>query len=191
MATGDYEGADTVVFHNELAYHDSLPVQWLALPQAPDAYQAGNLDSANLLLLQAGIAMEEQPIRDKHEELTPLAAELARLDLKLNVVLTMLGSLVTQSATAPPVPVQFNALGASWQQQGALPSVGSRGLLRIRLRGALPQTLDLYAEIDDNEGGGMRASFINLAQPVAELIQQLCFLKHRQRIAGARKSRNM
>lgn len=190
MGAGDFEGADTVVLHNELAYQDVLPVQWRTLPRAPDRYELGNLNDANRLLLQACVAVEEQPIRDKHEELTPLAAELARLDLKLNLVLRLLESLIEKAPAAAAVPVQFNALGASWQQQTLIPPVGGRGLLSIRLRASLPQSLDLYAEITDNHGGGMRAAFVDLAPPVAELIQQFCFLKHRQRIAGARKSRN-
>ena len=30
-----YEGVDTVVLYDQLAYHDVLPVQWLAAAGAP------------------------------------------------------------------------------------------------------------------------------------------------------------
>jgi hypothetical protein len=88
------------------------------------------------------------------------------------------------------VPVQFNALGASWQARGAPPRVGTQGLLHIRLRGALVQTLDLYAEITDSEAGAVSAKFLKMPPAAAELMQQLCFLRHRKQVAGSRKSRN-
>jgi hypothetical protein len=185
-----FEGVDTVVLHDELAYHDILPVVWEPLAQAPDAYRLASLEETNVLLLRACVAVEEHPARDKHEDLNPLASELARLDFKLNLVLHLLATLVERATPGNPVPVQFNALGASWQERGTPPALRSRGLLRIRLRGSLPQSLDLYAEITENQGGGMSAIFVSLPPVVGELIQQLCFLKHRTRVAGSRNSRN-
>jgi hypothetical protein len=185
-----FEGVDTVVLHNELAYHDVLPVAWEPLEPPPDAFRLAGLEEANLLLLRACVAVEEHPARDKHEDLHPLAHELARLDFKLNLVLHLLATLVDRDVQGNPVPVQFNALGASWQASGAPPALGSRGLLRIRLRGSLPQSLDLYGEITENQGGGMSAKFLSMTPTVAELIQQLCFLKHRKQVAVTRSARN-
>ncbi len=185
-----YEGVDTVVLHNELAYQDVLPVRWEPLAQPLDSFRLGTLEEANVLLLQACLAVEEQPLRDKGEDLHPLASELARLDFKLNLLLQMVGTLVNQAPAIEAVPVQFNALGASWQARGAAPRVGSVGLLHIRLRGALVQTLDLSAEITACEAGAVSAKFLKMPQPATELIQQLCFLRHRKQVAGSRKSRN-
>jgi len=185
-----YEGVDTVVLQNELAYHDVLPVVWESLERPPDAFRLASLEEANLLLLRACVAVEEYPARDKHEDLHPLAHELARLDFKLNLVLHLLATLVERDSPGNPQPVQFNALGASWRAEGKAPELRSRGLLRIRLRGSLPQSLALYAEITENQGGGMSANFLGMTPPVAELIQQLCFLKHRQQVAVTRNARN-
>mgnify|MGYP000928883280 FL=1 len=68
--------------------------------------------------------------------------------------------------------------------------MGESGFLHIRLRGSMVQTLDLYAEITDNELGAMSAKFLKLPPEVAELLQQLAFLKHRKQVAGTRKSLN-
>ena len=86
-----YEGVDTVVLYDELAYHDVLPVEWKPLPRPLDRFELIGLDESNTLLLQACIAVEEHPARDKDEDLGPLAGELARLDFKLNLVLQLLG----------------------------------------------------------------------------------------------------
>ena len=185
-----FEGVDTVVLQNELAYHDVLPVVWESVDRPPDAFRLASLEEANLLLLRACVAVEEYPARDKHEDLHPLAHELARLDFKLNLVLHLLATLVDRDAAGNPVPVQFNALGASWKAADKAPALGSRGLLRIRLRGSLPQSLALYAEVTENLGGGMSANFLGMTPAVAELIQLLCFLKHRQQVAVTRNARN-
>ena len=184
-----FEGVDTVVLHNELAYHDTLPVVWEPLIHPLDAFRSGAMEEANILLLRTCLAIEEHPLRDKNEDLHPLANELARLDYKLNLLLHLVGTLLNKTPVAEPVPVQFNALGASWQARGTAPSAGARGLLRIRLRGTLIQTLDLNAEITEVENGAVSARFIELPAAAAELMQQLCFLKHRKQVAGSRKSR--
>jgi hypothetical protein len=89
------DGVDTVVLDNELAYQDVLPVQWMTLWEPPDRFELLGLEEANLLLLQACIAVEEHPARDKNEDLGPLAGEIARLDFKLNLVMQLLAKLVS------------------------------------------------------------------------------------------------
>src|SRR5579863_8406007 len=133
-----YEGVDTVVLYDELAFHDVLPVQWKALSRPLDRFEMIGLDESNLLLLQACVAVEEHPARDKNEDLEPLAGELARLDFKLNLVLRLLGRLVPPERFAAPTTIQFNALGASWTALGPTPQIAERGLLRVQLRSSLP-----------------------------------------------------
>src|SRR5579862_4382953 len=101
-----YEGADTVVLYDELAYQDVLPVQWKSLPRPLDRFDLIGMDEANTLLLQACIAVEEHPTRDTNEDLGPLAGELARLDFKINLVLQLLSKLVSQEPIAAPTPIQ-------------------------------------------------------------------------------------
>ena len=48
-----YEGVDTVVLYDQLAYHDVLPVQWLRLPSPPDRFELIGIEEANLVLLHA------------------------------------------------------------------------------------------------------------------------------------------
>ena len=184
-----YEGVDTVVLYDELAYHDVLPVQWQALSRPLDRFELIGLDESNLLLLQACIAVEEHPARDKNEDLGPLAGELARLDFKLNLVLQLLSKLVSQDRIATPSTIQFNALGASWTAFGADPGVGDRGVLRVQLRSSLPQPLELPAEVSAVNGATVRVKFPEMSEATAELIQKLAFLHHRRHIADARKAR--
>jgi hypothetical protein len=184
------EGIDTVVLHNELAFHGEYPLEWLPLPASPDVHSLESMDTANMALLQACIASEEQPVREKNDELTPLAHELARLDYKINLALQMLATLVSQkSQPMRPRPVRFNATGATWTALAPLPAVGDCGTLRIRLQATLPQCLELPSRVTDVDGPEVSLSYLRLSESCGEQMQRLCFLRHRKQIAGARKSR--
>jgi len=184
------DGVDTVVLHNELAFHGEYPLEWVPLATPHDAHALESLSTANMALLQACIASEEQPVREKNDELMPLAQELARLDYKINLALQMLTRLVSQNS--PPMqsqPIRFNAMGATWTALAPLPAVGDFGTLRIRLQASLPQCLELAACITAVDGAEVSVRYLRLSEACGEQMQRLCFLRHRKQVAGARKSR--
>jgi hypothetical protein len=180
------EDLDTVVLHNELAYHDVLPVQWQPRERPWTRFELNSLEEANLLLLQAHVALEDHAAG---EESGASTGDIARLDLKLNLVLQLLAKLVLKDRMPPPTTIQFNARGASWTAVGVEPTVGTHGLLRIFLRGSLPQPLDLPAEVQAVDGSVVQFSLTEVPESIAELIQRLAFLRHRRDVAGARKAR--
>jgi hypothetical protein len=184
-----YEGVDTVVLYDELAYHDVLPVQWKTLSRPLNRFELIGLNESNLLLLQACVVVEEHPAHDMKEDLGPLAGELARLDFKLNLVLQLLSKLVSEDRISTPTAIQFNAVGAKWTALGPTPSVGQAGLLRVQLRTSLPQPLELPAEVSAVSGATVRVKFPELSESNVEMIQKLAFLRHRRHIADARKAR--
>jgi hypothetical protein len=183
------EGVDTVVLYNELAYHDVLPLVWQPRDRPFSRFELANLEESNLLLLQASAAIEEHPIHDQGEDPGPLAGEIARLDLKLNLVLQLLARLVLKDRLPVPTTIQFNAHGASWTAIGPAPEIEAQGLLRIHLHASLPQSLDLPGVISQVEGSQVRARFQELPDAVAELMHRLAFLRHRREVADARKAR--
>jgi hypothetical protein len=111
------------------------------------------------------------------------------MELKLNLVLQLLGDIVRRGHPAALARVRFNSVGASWWPHAAPPQRGSRGLLRIQLRGSLPQTLDLGGEVTAIEGGEVKLRFDQVPDSLAELIGRLIFLRHRRRLADVKKSR--
>jgi hypothetical protein len=184
-----FEGVDTVVLQNELAFHDQLPLEWEPLAVAPGPGVLASLDEANITLLKACVAVEEEPAGDKQEDLIPLANELARLDHKLNLILQLLGRLLPPGSAAPAVHLRFNAVGVSWQAAGTPPRVGARGVVRIRMRSALPEQLQFAVSISAVAGTEVEAQHLAMSERCAELVHRFCFLKHRKEVAGARKSR--
>ncbi len=185
-----FDGRDTIVMFDKIAYEDLLPVRWRALTEAVSDLQAQQFAERNLRVLQACDALEEQGRTEKADEQSPHSADLLRLDLKLNLLLDVVGQLLAASQQrAQPVQIRFNAMGAHFEWPQPL-AAGSHGILEITLRDIIVQPLHLPAEVVNGVGTGageVRVRFLSLGETVADHIEKLVFRRHRRRIAGARQ----
>jgi hypothetical protein len=187
-----YDGADTVVLYEELAFQDVLPVSWKPMVNAIDRELTASFDERNLRLLQAWEAMDEHvPIDKQSVEDAPYAAEILRLDMKLNLLLDLVGQLVVASHPRPhSVPVRFNALGAMWRGTGTLPEAGEQGILDIYLRDSLSEPLRMAGRVTSvTPEGGIKVKFLPMGEAVSDILEKLAFRRHRRQIAGARQPR--
>jgi hypothetical protein len=186
-----YEGIDTVVLYEELAYEDVLPVTWKHVNEPFDPSLIGSYQDRNLRVLQAIAALEEHGLVDKPDESSPHHADLMRLDLKLNLVLDMVGQLLVASHPRPrPAAIRFNALGAVWQGYSPFPEMGNQGVLEIYLRDCIAEPLRLVGRIASiAPDGRIKARFIPPGEHIADLLEKLAFRKHRRQVAGAKNPR--
>ena len=185
-----YEGIDTVVLYEELAYEDVVPVVWKRLMEPFDPSLIGSYQDRNLRVLQALSALEEHAV-EKPDETSPHHADLMRLDLKLNLVLDMVGQLLVASHPRPrPSAIRFNALGAVWQGHSPHPEMGNQGVLEIYLRDCIADPLRLVGRIASiAPDGRIKARFIPPGENIADLLEKLAFRKHRRQVAGAKHPR--
>jgi len=195
-----FDGRDTIVMFDKLAYEDLLPVRWRPQAQAVSDLEAQQFAERNLRVLQACDALEEQGRLDKSDEQSPHSADILRLDLKLNLLLDVMGQMLAATQQrGDPLPIRFNAMGAhfAWQpakssaQPGATtpaPAVGAHGVLEIMLREIVVQPLRLPSEVVSGGAvGQVRVRFLSLGETVADHIEKLVFRRHRRKIAGARQ----
>lgn len=185
-----YEGVDTVVLHNELAYEDVLPVGWRALAKPLDLAAVAALTERNVRTLQVCATIEEQGPVEKAEEKSLHSADLLRLEVKMNLVLELMGQLLAAQQPRPrPAPLRFNALGAVWKTTTP-PKVGDQGLLDIHLRECLAQPLTLIANVTHvSASGEVKVWFTPPGEATADLIEKLAFRRHRRLVAGVRQPR--
>lgn len=186
-----YEGVDTVVLQNELAYQDMLPVGWKPLAKAPDLATVTALADSNVRILQVCAAIEEQGAVEKKDDKSPHSADIMRLEVKMNLLLDLMGQLLAAAQPRPAATViRFNALGAVWQGVAPPPRVGEQGLLEIYLRDSLPRPLTLVASITQASADGrVRAAFSPPGEATSDLIEKLAFRRHRRQVAGVRQPR--
>jgi Atypical PilZ domain, cyclic di-GMP receptor len=185
-----YEGVDTVVLHNELAYEDVLPVGWRPLTQPPAIAEIAAQAERNVRILQVCATIEEQGPVEKAEDKSMHSADLLRLEVKMNLVLELMGQLLAAQQPRPrAVSLRFNALGAIWRST-APPRVGDLGLLDIHLRECLAQPLTLIANVTHvSSEGVVKVAFTPPGEATADLIEKLAFRRHRRLVAGVRQPR--
>jgi len=188
-----FDGVDTVILYEELACQDVLPVQWRALPVGTDRETAAGYAERNVRVLQAWAAMEEHGSIEKPEEGAPHAADLMRLDLKLNLLLDLVGQLLLASRPRPPaVPVRFNAQGAVWRGSSPLPEAGQQGVTEIYVHECIAEPLRLVGRIASvSPDGHIKVRFHPPGEAVADLLDKLAFRRHRRQIAGSRQPRRI
>jgi len=186
-----YEGIDTVVLYEELAYEDVLPLAWRPLPEPYDPSLVGSYQDRNLRVLQAISALEEHGQFEKQDENAPHHADLMRLDLKMNLILDMVGQLLIASHPRPrATAIRFNALGAVWQGHSPHPDMGNQGVLEIYLRDCIADPLRLFGRIASvGPDGRVKARFVPPGEHIADLLEKLAFRKHRRQVAGAKHPR--
>lgn len=187
-----YEGLDTIVLYEELAFEDVLPLAWKSLPVPYDPAVIGSFADRNLRVLQALSALEEHgPAEKVDEKDSPTAAYIIKLDMKVNLLLDMLGQLMIANNPRPPLTsIRFNALGAVWQGKAPFPELGNQGVLEIFLRDAIAEPLRLVGRIASIAADGhIKARFIPPGENISDLMEKLAFRKHRRQVAGAKHPR--
>ena len=183
-----YEGLDTIVLYEELAYEDVLPLAWRRLPEPFDPTVAGSFAERNLRVLQSVSALEEHGQIEKTDESSPYAADIVRLDMKMNLLLDMMGQLLVASHPRPrATSVRFNALGGVWQGIAPFPELGNQGVLEVYLRDCVAEPLRLVGRITSVQPDGrIKVRFIPPGEHIADLLEKLAFRRHRRQVAGAK-----
>jgi hypothetical protein len=185
-----YEGVDTVILNNELAYEDLLPVAFRPLAKPLDLPAIAALTDRNVRMLQVCAVLEEQGALEKKDDSSPHAADILRLEVKVNLLLDLVGQLLAAQLPRPaPALVRFNAIGALWKA-AAPPRAGQQGLLEIWLRDSLPRPLTLPANVTQVAADGhVKATFVPPGEATADLLEKLAFRRHRRQVAGVRQPR--
>ena len=141
---------------------------------AIDRELTASFDERNLRLLQAWEAMDEHvPLEKQKVEDAPYAADIMRLDLKINLLLDLVGQLLAANHPRPhPVPVRFNALGAMWRGTGTLPEAGEQGIVEIYLRDSLSEPLRMAGRVTSvTPEGGIKVKFLPMGEAVSDLLR--------------------
>jgi hypothetical protein len=152
---------------------------------------AASLAERNLRTLLACAALEEHGQHDKPAEDSPHAADILRIDLKVNLLLDMVGALLAASQSRPPsVPARFNPHGIVWDCSGPLPAPGSYGIVDIHLRECLAQPLSLAGTVAEGPADRhVHVRFEPIHEQVADQFERLVFRRHRRQVAGGRAQR--
>ncbi len=173
-----------------LALHDQLPLVW----EAADLGDAATVEQINMETarsLQALSIFEEAP-RDPAADSTIASQELAHLEAKVDVLLSLVGRLVGEKFGIPALrSLVLRADSVEWaasDQDNAAP--GDTGYLVLHPNSMLPLSLRLASRIVGTvERNGVHwflARFETLSPTVRTGMEKLIFRRHRRQIAIAK-----
>jgi len=184
-----YDGSDTIILFEELAYQDVLPVAWRPLPDQIDPDVASSYAASNVRVLQASTALQEQGQTEPRDENSPHAQDLLRIELKINLLLDVVGRILAANQPRPPsVAIRFNALGATFQSAAPLPRPGAQGAVEIYLRECVAEPLRLIGRVANvSPGGEVKVRFLPPGEATSDLLEKLAFRRHRRQVAGSRQ----
>lgn len=184
-------GADGIgVAAEERLFADALSCE-LDLPLAIDASD-GRGRQAQAASLLASLAQLEDLRKDDAEEHGDLPLLAQRMDAKLDLVLALLGRLVTREEAMPVRHLRWSRHGLRVDLDPAPAfAVGAGVVLRLQPTEWLPDHLELPARVLDLAGrpGGARVwlGFSDLRPDLSEAIDRHLFRLHRRQIAGQRR----
>ncbi|HWK54170.1 MAG TPA: PilZ domain-containing protein [Hyphomicrobiales bacterium] len=171
-----------------LTYHGELPCTLAPLVEPLSAAALQRLDEANELLLKALLGMDEKHDLDESDA---VAQELKRQDLKLNLILDLLSTLLQQQQLRPaPVELRFSTDNLSLREDVSL-APESPCLVSLYLDPRLPRPLQLAGVASEPPAPGWtRVHLKGLGQAVADNLDKFIFRHHRRQVAAQQKRSN-
>lgn len=183
--------ADTSGLNEGLFYEDTLPLSWQEVGNAVTAARLLSISHSNEQLLRYLAATGEHradPADDGHAQ---SSQELSRLEAKVNLLLNMVGQLLSQNIALPEaVPLRISADRLQWNSRHPA-KTGAQLSVELYLAPRYPSALTLFGMVEKvtNRDGGylIDMTYINMSEGLRNALEKMIFRHHRRRIAHARQ----
>lgn len=170
----------------------NLPLKWSSLAEGGAVYTQ-TAEQNNLSRLHTILGLDDAA-RESHEDDSGVAAELQRLDFKINTVLELVAQLVVSREALPdPVAVTLTPAILSFDLTHDLPAPGETVVLDLFLDPRFPFPLILRGKIEsvmavDPPRYSVRVVLDPLSDPLQEMFEKYIFRCHRRHIARLKKN---
>ncbi len=161
-----------------------LPAAWIPHSDSLSAVELAVINERNLTLLTAISVLEEQGHQEIHEHAL-LTQEMARLDAKVDLLLSLVTRLLAEYKVIPPaLDITLSSRNLLWRE-GLSVAVGDVGVVELFIHPGIAAPLSLPATVED-EG---RAAIHGLTAQVQSGLEKYLFRQHRRAIAESRQPR--
>lgn len=177
-----------------LAYSDNISLAWRAVSHEPDQTHLAMVNASNEEFLRAmSVIGDAGGQKEPLESGGALSQELHRLDMKLNLVLDLVSTLIYHELDIPATtPARVSAGGVAWS--GNVPPPGSTVYLQLYIQRGLPKPLCCYGKVASNDEefakGQARVEFVGLTGAAMSWLEKLIFRHHRREVAYRRSTKN-
>lgn len=168
-----------------LLYEGSLPVSFQPIECFPGEGQLALVNEKNENFLKTSLTRHESMEVDEHDE---ISLELRRQDLKINLLLDMVGELLVQTNKLPAeVMLRLTATGLEYDGDSAAHKAGDKLEIALYISPSTPRALKLYGEVLTSDADSIISiGFIGVSQAVQDWLEKFIFRHHRRIIAQGR-----
>ena len=154
------------------------------IQDVPTSTEMLSIDKENEKLLRTS-AVWQDPVEVEELDHDHVSLELRRQDLKISMLLDLVGELLIRQSELPPLEsIQLTATGIEFSNEIYSFSRGDKAKAILFLLPAFPRALQFYGDITSSERKGF--SVLNLrgtSVAVQDQIEKIIFTQHRRSIA--------
>ena len=180
-------------FHGDcLVFEGAFALRWKELPDLPQQIQFARQNAANETILRSVSAMEEYRSSVVQDDQLGVEADIARLDNKLNVLLSMVSELIKKEHDIPEaVPVLLSVQAIEWWSEKE-PMLGENIQLELYINNSYPTPLLLSGKVEmvENLEEGIFhvvVNFMGMNEAVTDQFEKFIFRHHRRGVALSRR----
>lgn len=164
-----------------LLFQGKLPVSLQLIDALPDEDHLAIINHENENFLKISLILDETVEIDEHDE---IRVELRRQDLKINLLMDMVGELLSQRKGMPKfVPVKLTSSGIELQTPGEF-KTSDKLEVEIYITPATPRALKFYGEaVLNEEDNTILIRFSGVSLQVKDWLEKIIFRYHRRAIA--------
>lgn len=175
-----------------LSFTDNISVSWSPVDLAPDDAQLAKVNESNETFLRAVSALGSLG-SESFEEDQAVSAEIARLDMKVDMLLDLVSQLIYAQLEIPPrTQVTISSEELQWNTND-FPPPGEQVFMQVYVQHGTPKPLCFYGQIistaQDHDVGIAKVNYVGLSDSARRWLEKLIFRHHRREIAYARQKR--
>jgi len=176
-----------------LSFSDEMSLEWQPVERLPDDARLAMINESNEGFLRAVSVIGAFTGEFSEDEMS-VPQEIARLDLKLNLLLDLVSQLIYQQTSIPERRlVTVSAHEIAWRDDNP-PSLGDILLMRVYLQHGTPKPLCFYGEVlaaqGDDSNSQTHVRYVGLSSSVQSWLDKLIFRHHRREVAFRRRGRS-
>lgn len=176
-----------------LSFTDNISITWKAVNYKPDDSHLALVNDSNEAFLRSVSAISEFSA-DASEDSPAISQEIARLDLKLNLLLDLVSQLIYQQLDIPEMSqVTVSSKDVEWLGKD-LPEPDSIVFVQVYIQRGTPKPLCFYGAVisdrEDTDSGRARVSYIGLSGSAKTWLDKLIFRHHRREVAFKKSNKS-
>lgn len=164
----------------------TLPLEWSSLSESCSGLSS-SVESANQNCLKIVLGLSDG-MHESHDENTELSQDLQRMDFKINIILEMLGQLLSQNIKIPAaVDLKLGPKAVQWLELADPPEPGQMVQVKVYLDPRFLFSFVVFGEVATvipvEAGYSVVMKTAQLSADSLELLEKYIFRCHRRQIA--------